>query len=280
MGKIKDVSLSSLPNHLQSFKRSGETVKTADGLVCEVWELSISATDPGLSEWAKSFRQSYCLDSEIDLLREGTGFTRGEFLNNLVFPDKTTAPGPAVRAGDFAELLISDYVEHLLGYWVPRGKYAEKASRDESVKGVDILGFKLNNPLNPLPQDEMLAFEVKAQLSGGKYKDRLQTAVDDSGKDYLRSAVTLAALKRRLYIAGRAEEVKVVQRFQNAVDSPYVFVSGAAAILSDKAFDCEGLASTKTAAHNNAARLILIAVAGKDLMSLAHALYQRAADEA
>lgn len=280
LGKIKDVTLNSLPNHLQSFKRSGEPVKTADGLECEVWELSISATDPGLSEWAKLFRQSYCLDSEIDLLREGTGFTRGEFLNNLVFPDKAIAPGPAVRAGDFAELLISDYVEHLLGYWVPRGKYAEKASRDESVKGVDILGFKLNNPLNPLPQDEILAFEVKAQLSGGKYKDRLQTAVDDSGKDYLRSAVTLAALKRRLYIAGKAEEVKVVQRFQNAVDSPYVFVSGAAAILSDKAFDSEGLASTKTAAHNNAARLILIAVAGKDLMSLAHALYQRAADEA
>lgn len=278
VGKTSKIAV--MPNHLHSLKLMGEHVKTADGLECEVWELSITASDPNLGEWAGLFRQNYCLDSEIDLLREGTGFTRAEFLNNLVFPDRSNAPGPAVRAGDFAELLIADYVEYLLGYWVPRGKYAEKASRDESVKGVDILGFKLKDPLSATPQDEMLAFEVKAQLSGGKYTDRLQTAVNDSAKDYLRSAITLAALKRRLHVAGKTDDMKVVQRFQNAVDNPYVFISGAAAVLSDEALDRAGLEATKTASHNNVARLRLIAIGGRDLMSLVHALYQRAADEA
>ncbi len=89
--------------------------------------------------------------------------TRAEYLVKLVFPDKSNAPGPGIRAGDFAELLISNYVEYLLGYWVPRGKYTEKSSRDESVKGVDILGFRLASSPTPSPADTLLTFEVKVR---------------------------------------------------------------------------------------------------------------------
>ena len=167
-----------------------------------------------------------------------------------------------------------------MGYWVPRGKYAEKGSRDESVKGVDIVGFKCADPGQPKPTDEMLAFEAKAQLSGGKYKDRLQVAVNDSGKDYLRAAETLAAMKRRMYVAGEHTSMSMVQRFQNAVDRPYHLLSGAAAVLSDVAFDTDGLMNTTISEHNNAGNLKIIAIKGKDLMTLAHSLYQRAADEA
>ena len=66
-------------------------------------------------------------------MRAGTGKSRSQYLLDLVFPDRANAPGPGVRSGDFAELLISDYVEFILGYWVPRGKYAEKGSRDETI---------------------------------------------------------------------------------------------------------------------------------------------------
>ena len=199
---------------------------------------------------------------------------------DLTFPDKSVAPGPAIRAGDFAELLVSDFVEFFLGYWVPRGKYAEKGSRDESVKGVDIVGFKCHSAAQPRHADEMLTFEVKAQLSGGKYSGRLQVAVNDSGKDYLRAAETLAAMKRRMHLAGQQDSMLMVQRFQNVADRPYQLLSGAAAILSDAAFDTEGIEITSVAEHSNKENLKLIAVKGKDLMTLAHALYQRAADEA
>lgn len=267
------------PTYLHHMKQV-ESLTLAAGEKCEVWELDVPEDAPCLSEWARRFRETYCPDSDLDILREGTGKSRAEYLLELVFPDKSVAPGPAVRAGDFAELLVSDFVEFLLGYWVPRDKYAEKGSRDESVKGVDIVGFKCPNAEQPSSADEMLTFEVKAQLSGGKYSGRLQVAVNDSGKDYLRAAETLAAMKRRMHLAGKHDSMLVVQRFQNATDRPYRFLSGAATILSDAAFDTEGIKTTSVAEHNNKGSLKLIAIKGKDLMTLAHALYQRAADEA
>ncbi len=267
------------PAYLQHFKQM-EALTFEGGATCETWELDVPGDAACLSEWANRFRQTYCLDSDLDILREGTGKSRAEYLLDLVFPDKSAPPGPAVRSGDFAELLVSDYVEFVLGYWVPRGKYAEKGSRDESVKGVDIIGFQCPDPSHPKPTDEMLAFEAKAQLSGGNYNDRLQVAVNDSGKDYLRAGETLAAMKRRMHVAGEQASILVVQRFQDAVDRPYRLLSGAAAVLSDEAFDQDALKKTTIAEHNNSDNLKLIVIKGKNLMTLAHALYQRAADEA
>ncbi|MFZ6746534.1 virulence associated protein [Undibacterium sp. JH2W] len=253
---------------------------SADGKPIQVWELPVLETDPCLNEWANRFRQHYCLDTEIDDLRDGTELSRSEYLIQLVFPDKTSPPGPAVRSGDFAELLISDYVEYRLGFWVPRSKYAEKASRNESVKGVDILGFKLVERGKELPMDTLLTFEVKAQLAGGKYQNRLQTAIDDSAKDYLRAAYTLNATKRRLLTAKNQEGAAVVRRFQNIADRPYVFTSGAAAVLSDESYDEIALQTTSAATHTNAATLELLVVRGTQLMNLVHALYEKAANEA
>lgn len=270
-----------MPSHLSSLTKCAETLTTSDGCRIDVWELRLLPTAGYLSAWASNFRQHYCSDSEIDDLRDGTGLSRAEYLTQLVFPDKNDAPGPGIRAGDFAELLVSDYVEYLLGYWVPRGKYAEKASRNESVKGVDILGFRLTSSPAPSFTDTLLAFEVKAQLSGGKYTGRLQTAIDDSSKDYLRRAMTLNATKRRLRQAGQDDSARLVQRFQNLSDHPYVYRSGAAAVLSDTAYDEASFQkSTKVSGHQNAGNLELIVIRGKELMKLVHALYERAAHEA
>jgi hypothetical protein len=268
-----------IPSYL-NYLKSVELLSLESGGECEVWEFVVPKDESCLSEWASRFRNTYCSDNDIDLLRNGTGKSRAEYLLEMVFPDKNTPPGPTVRSGDFAELMISDYVEFVLGYLVPRGKYAEKGSRNESVKGVDIVGFQCSDPSAPKPTDEMLTFEVKAKLSGGKYDDRLQIAVNDSGKDYLRAAETLAAMKRRMYVAGECTSALVVERFQNVVDRPFRLLSGAATILSDKAFDIDGIKGTSIVAHNNANNLKLIAIKGKDLMRLAHALYERSADEA
>lgn len=277
--KAKLVARAAQPTYLRHLKKVDD-LTIATGERCQVWKLEVPKDDACLSEWASRFRQCYCPDSQLDLLREGTGKTRAEYLLELVFPDQSKPPGPGVRAGDFAELLIADFVEFLLGYWVPRDKYAEKGSRNESVKGVDIVGFKWRDEGQHHPDDEMLTFEVKGQLGGGKYDKRLQVAVDDSAKDYLRAAETLAAMKRRFLIKGDQCAIKVVQRFQNAADRPYLLLSGAAAVLSDDAFDAAGLSTTSTAKHNNARGLQLVVVKGEGLMDLVHALYQRAADEA
>ena len=84
-----------------------ETLLTADSRPIFVWDLSVPEDSPNISLWARTFRQHYCLDTEIDELREGTGLSRAEYLTELVFPDKSKAPGPSIRSGDFAELLIA-----------------------------------------------------------------------------------------------------------------------------------------------------------------------------
>jgi hypothetical protein len=259
---------------------SGASLTTTDGATIEVLQFAAPTDSEVLCAWARSFRQRYCLDDEIDELRDGTGLSRSDYLLAYAFPDASVKPGPSIRAGDFAELLVSDYVEHTLGYWVPQGKYAEKAVRNESVKGVDILGFKILDPTTPQLSDAMLAFEVKAQLSGAKYVDRLQVAVDDSSKDYLRRAESLNATKRRLIRAKDHEKALIVRRFQLLSDHPYQYRSGAAAMLSDASFDTEGLSSTTTTQHQNASNLQLLVIKGADLMTLVRSLYARAANEA
>lgn len=272
-----------IPAYLSNLSKS-MTVKslvTSDGHRIDVWELKAPTKSRELSVWASAFRQNYCPDAEIDDLREGTGLSRAEYLIDMVFPDERANPGPGIRAGDFAEILVSDYVEHLLGYWVPRGKYAGKASRNESVKGVDILGFFTPDPATPTRSDTLMAFEVKAQFSGSNYAGILQKAIDDSSKDYLRRATTLNATKRRLLAAGEQGKALVVQRFQNLADHPYIYRSGAAAVLSKSAYDKAALqGSTKVTGHQNQGNLELLVIRGKDLLTLVHSLYQTAANEA
>jgi hypothetical protein len=245
-----------------------------------VWDLAVDDDPENLSGWASHFRQHYCPDVEIDALRKGTGLTRAQYLTRLAFPDEKDPPGPSIRAGDFAEILVSDFVEYFLGYWVPREKYAEKAVRNESVKGVDIVGFRLATANSFSPADVLIAFEVKAQLSDGKYAARLQIAIDDSSVDSIRRATTLNAIKRRLLHAGENDRVGLVERFQDPADRPYVYLSGAAAVLSDSVYDATLVRETKVAGHKNRENLQLVVIRGKELMKLVHALYQRASDEA
>lgn len=91
-----------MPSYLSSLTKCPETLVTADGRHIAVWELRVLPTAGYLSQWASNFRQHYCPDSEIDELRAGTGLTRAEYLTQLVFPDRIAAPGPGIRAGDFA----------------------------------------------------------------------------------------------------------------------------------------------------------------------------------
>lgn len=272
--------MTELPDHLSFLKKCEFSLKTSDQHNIEVWELIVTEEDD-LTNWAKHFRECYCLDHEIDMLRDGTGLSRANYLKELVFPDQMLRPGPSIRAGDFAELLIADYLEFMMHYWVPRGKFAEKESRNESAKGVDVLGIKAVDINKESIDDVLLTFEVKAQLTNTKYKNRLQTAIDDSSKDYFRQAATLNAIKRRLMHTEQSDKVSLVQRFQNPTDNPYKYLSGAAAVLSDDAYD--ELAITKSSSvikHENAKNLQLIVIRGTNLMQFVHALYERAAHEA
>ncbi len=267
------------PKHIDLLKKVG-ALKSKCGRDIVIMELSINLNDSVVSEWARHFRQHYCADCEIDDLRED--LSRQEYLLTMVFPHASTKPGPSIRSGDFAELLVSDFLEFVQGFWVPRYKYQDKASPNESVKGSDVLGFRQLRPETASRQDVLVVCEVKAQLTGVKYKNRLETAVVDSSKDIanLRLATSLNAVKRRASKVNNTEKVKLVARFQRKTDIQFHLKSSAVAVLADQLYDPLAVAGVDCSGHANAKNLELIVVKGKDLMLLAHKLYEVAASEA
>lgn len=265
--------------HINWLIDTRERLTTADGKTVEVWEFRHEENDEILSKWARHFRNHYCLDIEIDFYRQGYGYTKTEYLINIKFPDSTTAPGPSIRAGDFGEILISDYLEYILQFWVPRTRYANKTIRNESTKGSDIIGFKLVGE-EESPEDTLAILESKTQFSGTQANPRLQDAVNDSAKDRIRKAESLNAIKQRLKENGFREDALKIDRFQNPADRPYKEISGAVALFDRTIFDRNLISETTTNHHPNSGNLILLVIHGENFMNLVHDLYRRAANEA
>lgn len=266
--------------HVKWLVDTGARLKTADGKEVEVWEFNHKKDEAVISAWANHFRNHYCLDSEIDYLRRGYNYSRAKYLNNIKFPDTKDAPGPSIRAGDFGEVLVADFLEYLLGYWVPRTRYADKTIRNESAKGSDIIGFYIVNKEDASPNDILAIFEAKTQFSVKTRKSRLQDAVDGSAKDIVRKAESLNAIKQRLYYHKELEDANKIERFQNKEDHQYQEVYGAVALFENSLFDSKQTSSTNSSAHPHSDSLTLVVIKGNQMMALVHELYRRAADEA
>lgn len=264
------------PPHLDWLVDTGKKLKTACGADVDVLELQ-HANDAGiLSAWAAHFRNQYCSDDMIDALRGR--MSRKDYLENIKFPSKTK-PGPSIRSGDFAEILLADYLEWRLKFWVPRLRWSGKSVRDESAKGCDVLGFHFAQENGTSPKDILAIIESKANLSATK-KNRLQDAVTDSAKDDCRKGESLNALKQRLKEQGKAVEADAVERFQSPTDVSYQEFRAAAAVFSSKGYDETLIQATDASKHPHHKKLKMVVVRGDNLMKLVHDLYQRAADEA
>lgn len=266
--------------HLNWLTDTGKRLKTEEGKVVEVWEFCHRKDETIMSAWAKHFRNHYCFDKEIDILRNGTGYSRKDYLLNIKFPDQSVAPGPSVRSGDFGEVLVADFLQFILGYWVPRSRYIDKCIRNESIKGCDVMGFKYFHNGRDEKDDILAIFESKAQFSGTTSQPRLQDAVNDSMKDHIRRAESLNAIKQHLLKENLLADADKVARFQNLEDRPYREKYGAVALFSTSILDEVQIAQTKTKGHLYSKELVLIVFHGKDMMELVHELYRRAADEA
>jgi len=266
--------------HLKWLIDTGKRLKTTDGKKIEIWEFKHNNDDAIMSTWARHFRNHYCFDTEIDTLRNGTGYSRAEYLSNIKLPDCSVAPGPSIRAGDFGEILVADYLQYILGYSVPRSRYAEKSVRNESTKGCDIIGFKYFHNGKDEKDDVLAIFEAKVQFSGTTANPRLQDAVNHSTKDRIRKAESLNAIKQRFLKQNLLVDVEKIARFQNLEDRPYREVYGAVALFSTQILNEAQIAETKTKDHPRAKELVLLVFHGNDMMNLVHKLYRRVADEA
>ena len=276
--------------HIKWFAPTKEKLKTADGKDVEIWEFRHQTDAKVLTEWARHFRNHYCLDSEIDTLRGRK--SRKDFLINLKFPCKSSRLGPGIRAGDFGEILVADYLQWLLSYFVPRLRWCSKMIRDESPKGSDVIGFKCIKKEGISGKDVLAVYEVKTKFSKGSGKSRLQDAINDSAKDHLRIDESLNYIKQKLLERKEIRHAKVIERFQTPVDLPYKETYGAAAIISEEFFQVDEIEKADTSkiptspksikfiSHPNGDNLVLIVIKGSNMMALVHELYRRAADEA
>lgn len=266
--------------HIKWLTKSTEILTSKDGKLIEIWELKYENDEKILSAWAKHLRNHYCLDSEIDILIYRTHLTKTEYLNQIKFPSKTDKLGPSIRSGDFSEILVADFLEFVLGFCVPRSRYIKKTIRNESTKGADIIGFKLFKENEESPRDILAIFEAKAQLSSKSKTSRLQDAIDGSAKDKLRKGESLNALKQHFLDMKQFDDYKMVSRFQDSEDSPYIELSGAAVVISYDFFDANQMSEACTQSHPNSRNLKLLIIRGESLMNLVHDLYERAANEA
>lgn len=268
-----------IPPHVNWLEDTGESLKTSDGQTVEVWSFNYDDNDDVMSAWAGYFREHYCSDVELPALVDGTGETKAQFLKNIKFPDARVAPGPSTRSGDFAEILVADFIEYLHGYWCPRQvRYEDRFNRNVSTNGCDILGFKFEGDEPGSANDELFLLESKASFRATA-KNRLQNAIDDSIKDMTREAMSLSAIKQRLRRKNLDDAAKI-QRFQQEADRPFRRISGAAAVLEDDVYDGMDIGSSDASAHPNVHNLRLIVIKGASMMDLVHKLYERAADEA
>lgn len=266
-----------VPPHIPWLSHSGDFATISNATV-NIWEFNHSANPGILSGWAKHFREHYCLDHQLADGIVATGMSKGDYLRDLKFPNRTRPPGPSTRAGDFAEILAADFVEYVLGYWCPRLRYLDRFNPDDSTKGCDVVAFLFEGDDHD-PDDELFILEIKGALTG-RPVNRLQDAINDSMKDKLREATTLNAMRQRLINNGHRNDANRVARFQNETDRPFVRKNGAIAVLDNGAFDRTVLQVSETKDHPNAANLDLLVIKGDAMMALVHAVYERAANEA
>jgi len=277
--------MSTIPEYLNWLKDTKKRLKTADNKEVSVFRLNIQENDETIKDWASRFWQNYCSEEEIDILRGDE--SRHDYLLNNKFPS-TSGFGPGIRAGDFSEILFADYLHWRLGFWVPMVRWDRKIIRNESAKGCDVIGFRMD-PNDFKPTDALFTVESKANLSGSS-SNAIFKAVKDSAKDHRRLAESLNYIKARLLDRNQLNRIKNVERFQNIADHPYNHIVGAGAIYSEgpnidehtKEINTNNLSPDKTTTnpHPFKDNLALIIITGEQLMAFVHQLYERAANEA
>jgi len=265
--------------HLDWLEDTGEKIETISGLIAPVYKFNHDVFNNDImSSWATHFRHHYCSEKELEFLKPPQELN-SDYLVKIKFPDIRKAPGPSIRAGDFAEILVADYLQYLHCFYVPRTRYDRKIIGNESSKGSDVIAFYQKGE-QPSNTDELLVYEVKALLSENKSANVLQTAINDSKKDELRIAESLNAIKQRLFDKNDDGGIKIISRFQNLVDTPYKMSYGAAAVVSESSYCPDVLAKADASTHPFNNELSLLVIYGEELMLLVHALYERAANEA
>lgn len=250
-------------------------VTLEDGVPISCYRLDYLVDEDAYFEWALHLRKHYESDDELKESLETTGMSVEEYLRTRVIPQKSDPFGPTARSNDFTEIMVSDLLEFIHGYTVPRCKQWNRSGKNQSAHGTDILAYKYAKSRNtPNSKDELLAVEVKAGLTSDAY-DPINNAVADSNKyDEVRHAHTLNFYRKQLrYLNG--EQANEIARFQQKSEHDFIITYISAAIISRDKVDNKVIMGIRGDDLELRTDNKIFLIHGKKLMELAHEIFER-----
>ncbi len=243
-----------------------------DGTPVACWLLDWNCDDDALDEWALHIRRHYIRDKELADRCANRGEKPTTYLPRRIVPDKSQ-----IRSGDFAEILISDVLEYLCKYAVPRYKQNGRKDKNSSEHGSDVIAYRIQDDVRASSDDMLLAFEVKSNVSGKtekSFRRRVEDAATDSTKDPNRVPMTLDYMIDEANKAGDVQIGKALLRFFNKGGATFREVYGSAVITQ---YDTpnNALSSKLPSEVQLDGDSPLIVVHAQKLMGLINSLYDR-----
>lgn len=259
-----------------------QSMTDSRGNEIQVYKLDNGLLDDSiLSDWASGLRDYYVEECLLESLVKGTGLTKKEFLEKNIFPNPLDKLGASTMSGEFGEILVYDYINFVLNYYITRTRYLEKVNPNMPVSGSDVIGYQVKNIDNPSRTDHLIVAEVKTRSSKSKNKnssceETVENAIKDSIKDRVRIGESLNAEKRRLINRSRIEEARIVERFQNKTDNPFILDFFAVAVLDNELYSDQVVLDVVNRQHENIKSMNVLIILSKELKLFLRDLYRRA----
>ena len=243
-----------------------------DGTTVACWHLDWQCDEDALDEWALHIRRHYLRDEVLADRCRNRNERPDTYLPKCVVPSKGR-----IRTGDFAEILVSDVLEYLCRYAVPRYKQSGRDDKNSSGHGTDVLAYRIQSCGKASNDDELLAFEVKSDASGtqrSRFLKRVKDAATGSAKDPSRVPMTLEFMIDKASDAGDTQNVKALKRFTNKGGVTFREVYGSAVTTSYATPDVALSARTPNDVQLGEDSPLIVVHAQK-FMDLINALYDR-----
>ena len=240
-----------------------------EGAPVHCFKLDWAIDEERLDSWALHVRRHYIRDDELGDYVEYYEQPMADYLQRSVVPDV-----PQMKSGDFSEIIISDLLQFIEGYEVPRYKQHARKDKNASEHGADVIAYRVKDPDVPSVEDELLTVEVKSQCSTTNLEKGIREAAADSLRDNSRRAINLDYYSRCSRKDGDTRTAKELKRFLVAGEHPFVSKYGAAVVVGVKNVKrkLDGLGADDLGIQ--AGRSVFI-VHGSRLMDLVNEVYSR-----
>lgn len=247
-----------------------------NGVPLDCYRLDYEADENTLNNWALHLRRQYINDEELSADSASWNLSVEDFLKEFIIPQRGESFGPTARSNDISEILFADLLEFVMNYEVPRCKQYNRSGKNESEHGTDIIGYRFNRQdKSPNSNDELVAVEVKANLTANDPGLAIKSAVTDSIKDEHRIAHTLNYYRKKLKSMGKVVESQDIARFQQKTERDYKTTFIAAAMVSQQTIPDNILIGINGKDLELRINQKVFYVHGKKLMDLTHNIFER-----